>query len=246
MLSFFGGMQQLAAQNAPGAPTKSMTVAEARQLNGVAEPTINGKPYSQYKAEQDALKKQNTAPQQLNNVSNTGLASAPASAPAKTTAPAPNRKPENGVAAPAVEASVVKAETPEKSTVVLASPSPKGTTAPKQMAADIPVNTKGTSQDPDASPAQAAVQSGGNETVTPKVVTEAKLVKTPVAEKAANTNVPAAAKGSSMDPDARPAMPAAEPAAPALPAQHSGNTAPAKTMEKPADKPVAGNSGGAQ
>ena len=45
-------------QNSPGAPSKSLTVEEANRLNGVAQPTINGKPYSQYKAEQDALKKQ--------------------------------------------------------------------------------------------------------------------------------------------------------------------------------------------
>jgi hypothetical protein len=31
-------------------------VEEANRLNGTVEPTINGKPYSQYKAEQDALK----------------------------------------------------------------------------------------------------------------------------------------------------------------------------------------------
>ena len=37
---------------------KKMTIAEANALNGTAQPTINGKPYSQYKAEQDALKLQ--------------------------------------------------------------------------------------------------------------------------------------------------------------------------------------------
>ncbi|MGQ0738839.1 MAG: hypothetical protein ACT4OJ_07240 [Bacteroidota bacterium] len=37
---------------------KVMTAEEANRLNGVAQPTINGKPYSQYKAEQEALKKQ--------------------------------------------------------------------------------------------------------------------------------------------------------------------------------------------
>lgn len=37
--------------------TRVMSIEEAKKLNGWAEPTINGKPYSQYKAEQDALKK---------------------------------------------------------------------------------------------------------------------------------------------------------------------------------------------
>lgn len=52
------------SQNASGAPagTKIMTVAEANGLNGVVQPTINGIPYSQYKAQQNALKNQQ-APQ---------------------------------------------------------------------------------------------------------------------------------------------------------------------------------------
>jgi hypothetical protein len=37
--------------------TKIMSIEEAKKLNGWSEPTINGKPYSQYKAEQEALKK---------------------------------------------------------------------------------------------------------------------------------------------------------------------------------------------
>jgi hypothetical protein len=40
----------------PSASAKKMTAEEANKLNGVAQPTINGKPYSQYKAEQEALK----------------------------------------------------------------------------------------------------------------------------------------------------------------------------------------------
>lgn len=41
--------------------TKVMTVAEANALNGIAQPTVNGKPYSQYKAEQEALKNKQQA-----------------------------------------------------------------------------------------------------------------------------------------------------------------------------------------
>lgn len=46
------------SQSSLGTSGKTMTVEEANKLNGVAQPTINGKPYSQYKAEQDALKQQ--------------------------------------------------------------------------------------------------------------------------------------------------------------------------------------------
>jgi hypothetical protein len=42
---------------------KVLSVEEANKLNGVAQPTINGKPYSQYKAEQEQLKKQEAAKQ---------------------------------------------------------------------------------------------------------------------------------------------------------------------------------------
>jgi len=46
------------AQDATGAPAgyKVMTTAEANHLNGTVEPMINGKPYSQFKAEQAAKK----------------------------------------------------------------------------------------------------------------------------------------------------------------------------------------------
>ncbi len=46
---------------------RSMTTAEANRLNGTVEPTINGKPYSQYAAEQRALKQQNVN-RQITNV----------------------------------------------------------------------------------------------------------------------------------------------------------------------------------
>jgi pyruvate dehydrogenase complex dehydrogenase (E1) component len=48
----------------PGAPAKSLTVQEANKLNGTASPTINGIPYSQYKAQQEALKLANLQAQQ--------------------------------------------------------------------------------------------------------------------------------------------------------------------------------------
>jgi hypothetical protein len=54
---------QVYSQNSPDAlvGTKQMSVADANKLNGIAQPAINGKPYSQFKAEQEALKKQREA-----------------------------------------------------------------------------------------------------------------------------------------------------------------------------------------
>jgi len=54
----FGSAMMLQAQTSPSSNVRTMSVEEANKLNGVAQPTINGKPYSQYKAEQDALKQQ--------------------------------------------------------------------------------------------------------------------------------------------------------------------------------------------
>ncbi|MBS1759733.1 MAG: hypothetical protein JST23_06355 [Bacteroidetes bacterium] len=54
----------LFSQSAVPTNAKTMSIAEAKALQGNAEPTINGMPYSQYKAQQDALKNTNktTAP----------------------------------------------------------------------------------------------------------------------------------------------------------------------------------------
>ncbi|HEX2683606.1 MAG TPA: hypothetical protein VHL77_06725 [Ferruginibacter sp.] len=53
----FNGNAQNMASTTP-ANTKTMTAAEANALNGTAQPTINGIPYSQYKAQQDAKQAQ--------------------------------------------------------------------------------------------------------------------------------------------------------------------------------------------
>lgn len=52
--SGFFANAQFAAPPAPN--SKKMTVEEANKLNGAVQPTINGVPYSQYKAQQEALK----------------------------------------------------------------------------------------------------------------------------------------------------------------------------------------------
>lgn len=52
-------VQQLIAQSSsPSSTAKMASIEESRKANGNAETTINGIPYSQYKAQQDALKKQ--------------------------------------------------------------------------------------------------------------------------------------------------------------------------------------------
>jgi len=60
-LSAFAGFAQLKPAPLPafhgtGQPVRIMSTEEANQLNGTANPTINGIPYSQYKAEQELLK----------------------------------------------------------------------------------------------------------------------------------------------------------------------------------------------
>ena len=60
--------QNITAQSTAPADAKQMTIAEAKSLQGNVEPTINGIPYSQYKAQQDALKQQNTKQQTASNL----------------------------------------------------------------------------------------------------------------------------------------------------------------------------------
>lgn len=50
----FSVKAQLNPTTVPG--MKIMTIEESNRLSGTAQPTINGMPYSQYKAQQDALK----------------------------------------------------------------------------------------------------------------------------------------------------------------------------------------------
>jgi hypothetical protein len=60
ILILSGTASVAAAQNKPlpspsGTPIKVMTAAEADALNGTSDPVINGIPYSEYKAQQEAL-----------------------------------------------------------------------------------------------------------------------------------------------------------------------------------------------
>ncbi len=49
-------MEPLPAFHGNGQPVRIMTSEEANQLNGKADPVIDGVPYSQYKAQQELLK----------------------------------------------------------------------------------------------------------------------------------------------------------------------------------------------
>jgi len=58
---FVGLVGYSQSNDATNAAAKRLTVEEANKLNGVAQPTINGIPYSQYKAQQEALKQAQAA-----------------------------------------------------------------------------------------------------------------------------------------------------------------------------------------
>lgn len=153
------------AQSSAPANAKVLSFEEANRLNGKAEPTINGKPYSQYKAEQDALKRKTPA--------------ATATIPAGIVTL-------NSSSLPAAANSTVKG---------------------------IPAATTG-------------LNDGGKAGETTKVepfVTKAD--NKGAVTTTTNVALPAALKGSSMDPDARPTVPAANKTAEVnLPAQNSTNT----------------------
>jgi hypothetical protein len=161
-----------------------------------AETTINGKPYSQYKAEQEALKKQKAVQSSYivradeNNNGGPGTAAATTRTTEETTrvqAPPVSHKyvPSEQNAA---YTEPVKEKAIEKSMVTVKPEAPKPIPASElpgaMLGTDQPVPTKevasrkGTSQDPEAKPVPAAVKQKGNEggAVTP---VESAVVKAP-------------------------------------------------------------------
>lgn len=79
--------------------------------SGTVEPTINGKPYSQYKAEQDALKRQKAVPAVKQMPAGIAMDTrTPNAAVASKSAPAAQPKSETGSPSAAVDASVVSKE----------------------------------------------------------------------------------------------------------------------------------------
>ena len=81
--------------------SKTLSIEEANKLNGVANPTINGIPYSQYKAQQEALKQANLQAEQKMQLQTQNMFSAvsaddiqkPAAKPAEVKPAAPAAKP---------------------------------------------------------------------------------------------------------------------------------------------------------
>ncbi len=154
---------QVNAQNAPGTTNvKVMTVAEVNALNGTANPTINGKPYSQFKAEQDALKQQSPAAKMISQhyISPMG-ATENYVKPAEATKPAGARDLKETAVAPASNLTVKKdaqTEKPAATSVNTTVHSGPGTYADASRNAQRPAVT----QDP------SDKQSPSNNTVVPE------------------------------------------------------------------------------
>lgn len=152
----FCGVSAAFSQDASGAPagTKVMTVAEANRLNGVAQPTINGRPYSQYKAEQDALKQQKEAAlaKRNSNGNNDGVQSE------KTVQPQRNLNVQGSSVEPEVKPDAVVVNKEEAKPVAKEttqpSPFPLGAVAKPAPVLEQAISIKGTSMDPEAMPVQ--------------------------------------------------------------------------------------------
>lgn len=184
------------AQSSRVEGAKKLTVAEANALNGVAQPTINGKPYSQHKAEQEALKKQKAVQSSYivradeNNNGGPGTAAATARTTEETTrvqaAPVSHKYVPSEQNAAFTEPT--KEKVVEKAMVTAKPEAPKSVPMSElpgaMIGTDKPLPTKevasrkGTSQDPDAQPLPTGVKQKGNEggAVTP---VESAVVKAP-------------------------------------------------------------------
>lgn len=135
--------------------------SKATVTSGVANPTINGKPYSQYKAEQDALKIQNTSKANtLKPVGDDPINSKVAVPVNKTTnAQKPNvlSEGENRKPIPVTNpVDVVKADETKGATTTISTPFPKGNGTVLKEQTPQQINTKGTSLDPNGKPIETA------------------------------------------------------------------------------------------
>lgn len=178
--------------------------------SGYAEPTINGKPYSQYKAEQDALKRQKAVPAVKQMPAGIAMDTrTPNAAVASKSAPAAQPKSETGTPPAAVDASVVTKEAVQ----------PKQ--APTLHEQALARSKDFTGNGPDGKPApvpQKAVNTGIEGGGNAQAPVPAATVK---AQKTAATSSPA-------------------PVAPvAMPDASAGNSnSPGGTVEKPAAQPA--------
>lgn len=167
--SFFAGMVVYAQNGSSGSQ------AINTQSGVITEPTINGKPYSQYKAEQEALKKQKAAPQATPDYtsSNTGFAKGVVQVPARQV-PVQNksdRTPEGGKPATSVESSVVTTENKQSKPTTSNAPE-----VPAQFR--LPANTSWGNTAAAEKPVKAQVNDNTGQSVNSPVSTE--VYKTPV------------------------------------------------------------------
>lgn len=154
---------------------KTMTVEEANKLNPSPQTTINGKPYSQYKAEQDALKQQQASTNAQLNAKNNSALQAQFSKDAKQVAPAQSLN-----------------------NTIVNNTSKDGSNSTGPVAQTKPAEVKSIERSQQQLQIQPAVND--SKTIEP--------AKTIVAAK--TETLPAILKGTSVDPDARPVMPAAK------------------------------------
>jgi hypothetical protein len=183
-----------------GAKVKQLTPAEANALNGSKEPTVNGKPYSQHKAEQDALKRQQqnqakpVLPAGLSIASNTGVVEQAVPKPAESKAYEGYKQPETKK----VEAAVVKADT---------KPAPEAFKSPTQeqwgAMTERPVQTAVASADPSAKQSKANMTAVATKQDVPVTSAMEKIQSEPQPTKPAATEVD------------KPKQPAATPEVPA-------------------------------
>jgi hypothetical protein len=216
-----------------------------------SETTINGKPYSQYKAEQEALKKQKAVQSSFivraddNTNGGPGVSAATARTTEETNrvqaAPVSHKYVPSEQNAAYTEP--VKEKAIEKSMVAVKAEAPKTNSSLPfangggVAAAPAPVTEQviaGTSLEAKTVTASAVNRNNAGAEGDGHIAVPSKTVKAP----AANTVQPdankVALKGTTMDADAKVVVAAQQPASSSLPAQHSGNTVQAKTDEKPA------------
>lgn len=178
--------------------------------SGYTEPTINGKPYSQYKAEQDALKRQKAVPAVKQMPAGIAMDTrTPNAAVASKSAPAAQPKSETGTPPAAVDASVVTKEAVQ--------PKQAPTLHEQALARSKDFTGNGPDGKPAPVPQKAANtgnEGGGNATPIPAATVKAQ--KTPAA-----ASMPA------------PAAPVAMPDAAASNSNSTGGT-----VEKPAAQPA--------
>lgn len=136
-----------------GATAKVLSVDEVNKLNGTPQTTINGKPYSQYKAEQAALQQQQAANNKMATPIGNNITNSNGKAPVMNSVPAidPNQSKQSTTITPAAKPiSAVPATKAAVTQTEVASPAiqmiPVGTLK-NSVASQAPVTTAAKSVD---------------------------------------------------------------------------------------------------